>query len=103
MRLSALTFEAPDLARFPCLGLAYRALEAGPVASIVLNAANEMAVQAFLDRQLAFAAIAAVISQTLDAIAPAVPRSVDEVLHIDALARRHALSVIARGARAGSD
>jgi len=101
LRLSALTFEAPDLTRFPCLGLAYHALESGPAASIVLNASNEMAVEAFLERRLAFTDIARVISQTLDAIAPAVPQSVEDVLGIDALARAHARGLIGQSAVAG--
>jgi len=101
LRLSALTFEAPDLECFPCLGLAYRALETGPSASIVLNAANEVAVEAFLARRLPFAAIAAVISQTLDAISPAAPDSVDEVLETDALARRRAGQAIAQWTTSG--
>lgn len=101
LRLSALTFEEPDLTRFPCLGLAYRALEAGPTASIVLNASNELAVEAFLARRLPFTAIAAVIAEALSAPSPASPGSVDEVLEIDALARRQAKWVIARLATAG--
>jgi len=101
LRMAALTFEAPDLDRFPCLALAYRALEAGPTASIVLNAANEIAVEAFLARGLPFTAIAAVISEALDAIAAPAPESVDGVLQIDALARRHARQAIAEIAATG--
>ncbi|HXY05187.1 MAG TPA: 1-deoxy-D-xylulose-5-phosphate reductoisomerase [Burkholderiaceae bacterium] len=101
LRLSALTFEAPDLGRFPCLALAYRALESGPVASIVLNASNELAVEAFLARRLAFMAIAPVISESLEAVTCGAPQSVDEVLAIDELARVHARGVIVRRARAG--
>ncbi len=101
LRLSALTFEEPDLTRFPCLGLAYRALEAGPTASIVLNASNELAVEAFLARRLPFTGIAAVIAEALSAPSPAAPGSVDEVLEIDALARRQAKRMIARLATAG--
>jgi 1-deoxy-D-xylulose-5-phosphate reductoisomerase len=86
-QLGALSFEAPDRARFPCLDLAYRALQAGPGACIVLNAANEVAVQAFLERRLSFVSIAAVIDDTLGRLAPATPQSVDEVLAIDAEAR----------------
>lgn len=89
-QLGALSFEAPDLTRFPCLALAYRALQAGPAACIVLNAANEIAVEAFLERRLPFVAIAAVIEDTLGRLAPAAPQSVDEVLAIDSAARRAA-------------
>jgi len=96
LRLAALSFEAPDLRRFPCLGLAYRALEAGPVASIVLNAANEVAVQAFLERRLPFAAIAAVIERTLEATQAAAPGSVEAVLEIDGAARLRARDAVAQ-------
>ena len=102
LRLSALTFEAPDLKRFPCLALAYRALESGSVASIVLNASNELAVEAFLDRRLAFTAIAPVIADTLDAVSAGIPHSVEDVLAIDDLARAHTRSVIAQRALASS-
>jgi len=93
-RMSALTFEEPDRARFPCLDLAYRALEAGPAASIVLNAANELAVEAFLARRLPFTAIAGVIAAAMQESMAAAPGSVDEVLQIDAHARRQAQRAI---------
>ena len=64
--MGRLTFEAPDLERFPALGLARQALESGGVAPIVFNAANEVAAFAFLDRRLAFLNIAAVIAETLE-------------------------------------
>jgi 1-deoxy-D-xylulose-5-phosphate reductoisomerase len=95
LQLSALTFEEPDLARFPCLGLAYQALEAGPVASIVLNAANEVAVQAFLERRLPFTAIAELIARTLERTSATAPDCVEAVVDIDALARRRAHEAMA--------
>ena len=95
-RLGALHFEAPDLERFPCLGLAYRALDAGPAASIVLNASNEVAVEAFLAGRLRFTAIAGVISEVLGSEYPAAPTSVDSVLAIDAAARRRAQQAVVR-------
>jgi 1-deoxy-D-xylulose-5-phosphate reductoisomerase len=95
-RLGDLQFEAPDLERFPCLGLAYRALDAGQSASIVLNASNEVAVEAFLDARLPFTAIAGVIAEVLDGGVPAAPASVDAVLDIDAGARRSAQRALAR-------
>ena len=101
-RLGDLQFEAPDLERFPCLGLAYRALDAGPAASILLNAANEIAVEAFLGGRLPFAAIAGVISEVLDGGIPAAPASVDGVLDIDAAARRAAQRALARRDAAAS-
>jgi 1-deoxy-D-xylulose-5-phosphate reductoisomerase len=65
--LGNLRFEAPDLRRFPCLGLARQALRAGGAAPNVLNAANEIAVEAFLKGQLRYTAIATVIERTLEA------------------------------------
>ncbi|MEW5879888.1 MAG: 1-deoxy-D-xylulose-5-phosphate reductoisomerase [Pseudomonadota bacterium] len=94
-QLGALSFEAPDRARFPCLELAYRAMQAGPGACIVLNAANEIAVEAFLERRLSFVSIATVIEATLGRVAAATPQSVDEVLAIDAEARSAAARVVA--------
>jgi 1-deoxy-D-xylulose-5-phosphate reductoisomerase len=94
LKLGALTFEAPDRARFPCLGLAYDALAAGPSACIWLNAANEIAVGAFLARRLAFLDIAKVIERTLEHAPLAAPRSIDEVLQGDELARRRAAALI---------
>jgi 1-deoxy-D-xylulose-5-phosphate reductoisomerase len=68
-KIGTLTFEAPDLRRFPCLGLAYQALAAGGAAPAMLNAANEEVVAAFLDKQIPYLAIAA----TLDACCSAWP------------------------------
>lgn len=89
-QVARLDFHAPDRARFPALDLAYAALRAGGTAGAVLNAANEVAVQAFLDGRIAFTRIAAVVADTLDHT-PAVPASsLDEVLEADAQARRGA-------------
>jgi 1-deoxy-D-xylulose-5-phosphate reductoisomerase len=66
-RAGKLEFEKPDLGRFPCLALAFRALEGAEGLSIVLNAANEIAVSAFMDGALAFPGIADVIARTMDA------------------------------------
>lgn len=66
--IGSLTFEAPDLVRFPALGLARAALSAGGGAPTVLNAANEVAVRAFLDRKLGFLAIADLVEETLDGL-----------------------------------
>jgi len=82
-----LQFEAPDLQRFPCLALAFSALKAGGAAATVLNAANEVAVQAFLDEALPFARIAAVVENTLSELQPAAPDELDAVLAIDQQAR----------------
>ena len=93
-RLGALTFEAPDRGRFPCLGFAYRALRAGGATSAVLNAANEVAVEAFLDRRLPFVRIASTIERVLDGYQPAAPGSVEELLEIDAQARNRAARAV---------
>jgi 1-deoxy-D-xylulose-5-phosphate reductoisomerase len=94
-RLGALTFEAPDLKRFPCLGFAYRALRAGGATSAVLNAANEVAVEAFLEQRLPFVRIAPTIERVLDEYQPAAPSAVEEVLEIDSQARRCATRAVA--------
>jgi 1-deoxy-D-xylulose-5-phosphate reductoisomerase len=86
-KAATLTFEDPDLVRFPALGLARRALEAGGGAPTVLNAANEVAVAQFLDRKLAFLGIAALVERTLDQASRRGlvrdPGSVEEALSID--------------------
>ena len=86
----AWTFEAPDLDRFPCLALAFEALRAGGTAPALLNAANEVAVAAFLQGRLGFWDIQACNRETLSAL-PAVPQgSLAQVLDADRAARRHA-------------
>ncbi len=93
-----LDFEEPDLERFPCLALAYRAIAAGGTATAVLNAANEVAVQSFLERRLPFTAIPQVIEATLDAVEFHAPDGVDAVLADDAQARTVAARMVARHA-----
>jgi 1-deoxy-D-xylulose-5-phosphate reductoisomerase len=98
LRAARLDFEAPDLERFPALALARGAAEAGGTAPTVLNAANEVAVGAFLERRLAFPEIAAVIEGVL-ARQPAMPaRSVEDILAADGWARREAQAAIAGAA-----
>ena len=82
-----LTFEAPDTSRFPCLQLAFDALETGGNAAAVLNAANEVAVARFLDGGIAFTAIAASIAHCLDTLADGAIRTLDELLDADRRAR----------------
>lgn len=96
LTMGTLTFEAPDHARFPCLGLAYCALRAGGQAPIALNAANEIAVDAFLEQRIAFLDIATVIETTLSGIPSCVPASIEEVLHIDEQARALARQQVQR-------
>jgi 1-deoxy-D-xylulose-5-phosphate reductoisomerase len=95
-RAGRLEFAAPDLAAFPCLGLAYRALQAERSLPVVLNAANEVAVARFLDGRLAFAAIPQVIERTMDAHAPAEVHTLSAVRAVDEWARGFSLDV-ARG------
>ena len=95
-QLGALSFEAPDMHRFRCLALAYEALAGGTARTATLNAANEVAVEAFLGGRLPFADIARVIEETMDAVQASEPRSIDEVLEIDARARRTAAQSLAR-------
>lgn len=97
--LGRLTFEAPDEARFPALGLARQALQAGGAAPIVFNAANEVAALAFLDRRLGFLNIAAVVADTLERVTtPGIESgsesACDAALAVDAQARRIADEII---------
>lgn len=92
-----LTFEDVDLETFPALDLAYAAGRKGGSAPAVLNAADEVAVDAFLQRRLGFLQIADVVGQTLDRVEWRELGSVDDVLAVDAEARAMAASVIAGG------
>lgn len=97
VRQGALQFEHADTDRFPCLGHAYAALRSGGGFPIVLNAANEVAVAAFLDAGLPFLSIPATIAEALEQYAglvQATPRSVEEVRALDAWARRSAHEII---------
>ena len=97
--VARLEFEAPDLQRFPCLQLAWDALRAGGSAPCILNAANEIAVAAFIAGQVGFLDIGAVVAETL-ALIPAGPvGSLAEVVAIDAEARAGARATVARRAR----
>lgn len=81
--IGSLAFEAPDIARFPALRLCREALEAGGAAPIVLNAANEIAVEAFLAGAIRFTDIAAVVGEALAASSDTAPRDISDVLEID--------------------
>jgi 1-deoxy-D-xylulose-5-phosphate reductoisomerase len=85
--IGRLDFEAPDETRFPALALARRALDAGGARPAILNAANEVAVAAFLDRRIGFLEIAAIVADTLDRYDPTAPQTLDDVLAIDGEAR----------------
>jgi 1-deoxy-D-xylulose-5-phosphate reductoisomerase len=86
--IASLDFEQPDFDRFPCLALAYRALREGGSMPAVLNAANETAVQAFLDRTISFAEIPKIIERVMDQSPTAPLVSIDDVLAADHAARR---------------
>ncbi len=89
-KVATMNFAAPDFERFPCLALAYQALRAAGTAPAILNAANEVAVAAFLDKQISFLAIPAVIGAVLDALPVAAVGSLDDVLGADGEARLEA-------------
>jgi 1-deoxy-D-xylulose-5-phosphate reductoisomerase len=91
--IGALAFEAPDLERFPALGLARGALAAGGAKPAILNAANEIGVASFLERRLAFLDIASLVGEVLARFDPPAPSSIDAVLEIDGEARRVAAAL----------
>lgn len=90
----SLTFEAPDLGVFPCLRLGYEAGRAGGSAPAVLNAADEVAVRAFLERRIGFATIPEIVERTLDAVEHRELRTVDDVLAVDREARGLAMGLL---------
>jgi 1-deoxy-D-xylulose-5-phosphate reductoisomerase len=90
-----LEFRAPDRERFPCLALAEQAAQAGGVACTWLNAADEVAVQAFLDKQLNFGDIPAVIAEVMAHMPGGEMKDLDTVLATDGAARERARSVLA--------
>ena len=98
--LSRLDFAPPDLVRFPCLRLAYEAAAAGPAACIALNAADEIAVAAFLEGRIPFLDIPRTIEGVLAETSSRVPASIKDVLAADEAARDCARSVIGRHATA---
>lgn len=92
--IAQLTFLKPDFQRFPCLKLAYEALLAGGTAPAILNAANEVAVQAFLDGQIGFRAIDRIISRVMDVLPHGDVSDIDALLDYDRRAREYARSFI---------
>jgi 1-deoxy-D-xylulose-5-phosphate reductoisomerase len=97
-----LDFEAPDLVRFPALGLARRAAEAGGTAPAALNAANEVAVAAFLEGRLDFLGIPALIDGVMQAHGNGPARGIGDILEADRWARTFALATLGQAARAGA-
>ena len=95
-QVAQLNFETPDMKRFPCLELAYKAFEAGGTSTAILNAANEVAVEAFLNKQICFTDIAKTIANTLGSTAAHPADSLDVILQDDAAARLNARVYIAQ-------
>jgi 1-deoxy-D-xylulose-5-phosphate reductoisomerase len=96
VQVASLSFEKPDYARFPCLALAMKALAEGGIASAALNAANEIAVEAFLARKIGFMAIAQVVDAVLNALPNRGAQALEDVIEADAAARRAATDFIQR-------
>ena len=97
--LGRLAFEAPDLQRFPCLALAYQALRAGGSAAVVLNAANEVAVESFLRGELAFDRIPVLMEDVLSRAGDHPVARLEEILRVDGLARDLACARIGSAGR----
>ena len=89
-------FFPPDFDKFPLLRLAYQAQEAGGSATCTLNAADEIAVEAFLEGRISFPGIAAVVEDTLSAVSAREPESVRQVLNIDAESRQRARECVTK-------
>lgn len=89
-KVASMTFEKPDLEKFPCLGLAFQAGQDGGIMPCVLNAANEIAVMSFLQKKIGFTAIARVVGETLQRYSPAPANSLEQLLDIDREARIYA-------------
>ncbi len=96
--LGKLTFELPDTSRFPALALAYRAMELGTGATAVLNAADEVAVEAFLNARIGFLEIASIVERVLDDLdragALGEPENISDVMHLDFEARQKTKRII---------
>lgn len=99
LSIAKLEFEAPDMQRFPCLQLAFDALNAGGTAPTVLNAVNEVAVSAFLNEHIAFTDIPNLISTSLESIPVEAVSSIEHIISVDALARNFANDWIASASR----
>ena len=99
MSLGALTFEEPDVERFPCLGLAFGALKASGTMPAVLNAANEVAVSAFLENRIGFSDIAKINRSAMTGHAVTSANSIETVVEADREARQSARSMVAELSR----
>jgi 1-deoxy-D-xylulose-5-phosphate reductoisomerase len=96
LKVGRLDFLAPDLSRFPCLALAYQALKSGAGAPAVLNAANEVAVDAFLNRRISFTSIPSIVEETLMTIGDQLIPTLSDVFSLDTLARSKATGAVSR-------
>ena len=94
-RIAQLNFRRPDYEQFPCLKLAFDALQAGGSAAALMNAANEVAVEAFLDRKLGFRKIDQLIARVMDTIPSAIVKNLDDLLEQDRRARALAGTLLA--------
>jgi len=97
IKAGRLDFEAPDFERFPALTLAYAALRAGGTAAAILHAANEVAVESFLNNRLSFLGMTSVIEQTLSEVQSAAVKSLEQIFEVDAEARIVARRFVERG------
>jgi 1-deoxy-D-xylulose-5-phosphate reductoisomerase len=95
-KINTLTFEKPDFEKFPCLKLAYKSIRRGKTVPAVLNAANEIAVEAFLNRKIRFTEIATIIEKTMDGHTPVNAETLEDYLRIDKEARIEAERLINR-------
>ncbi|HAO24210.1 MAG TPA: 1-deoxy-D-xylulose-5-phosphate reductoisomerase, partial [Methylophaga sp.] len=88
VKAGRLDFSEADFARFPCLALAYKALNAGGTSTAILNAANEVAVEAFLNRKIKFTDIARIIADVLEGVQSTAADSLEHILSADQMARK---------------
>lgn len=98
-RVSQLIFEPPDRSKYPLIDLAYEAMRMGGASGCILNAADEVAVAAFLDGEIPYPGIAQIVRETLHAFAGGVAGSIDEVLECDGEARARAREFVGRARR----
>jgi 1-deoxy-D-xylulose-5-phosphate reductoisomerase len=89
-----LSFRQPDLERFPCLGLAFEAMRAGENAPVMLNAANEVAVEAFLEERITFNAIPSLVGEVMQNLEASGIYDLNDILRQDKLARTRALELV---------
>lgn len=94
--IGKLTFQAPDLERFPAIGIAYRALEKGGNTGCIMSGADEVAVDAFLNGKIGFNDIAGIIGETVENIPYIESPGLEDILETDRLSREYALKIIAR-------